>query len=180
MDQKTFAQGISDILVKQSVISAQEADDLQKSFAQSSHDWFVEFLLEEDLVDKEDILKALSTYYKVPFFDVEGYFFDHLLVRDFPKDFLLRHNIIPVEIDQDILVFVASDPSDQSLLSNLRKYTDDDIQFYVGIARDIEDAVKEYYDKSITDDYDLVEAEEPEEEENDQIREIEEGSEEEE
>lgn len=180
MDQKTFAQGISDILVKQSVISAQEAEDLQKSFAQSSHDWFVEFLLEEDLVDKEDILKALSTYYKVPSFDVEGYFFDHLLVRDFPKDFLLRHTIIPVEIDQDILVLVASDPSDQSLLSNLRKYTDDDIQFYVGIARDIEDAIKEYYDKSITDDYDLVEDEEPEEEENDQIREIEEGSEEEE
>ncbi len=174
MDQKTFAQGLTSILVKQSVISEQEAEDLQKGFARSSHDWFVEFLLEEAFVDKENILKALSTYYQVPFFDVEGHFFDHLLVRDFPKGFLLRHNMIPMEIDEDILVFVVADPSNPSLLSDLRKYTDDDIQFYVGIARDIEDAVKEYYDKSLTDDYDLVEDLESEDEEHEDLKEAEE------
>ena len=57
----------------------------------------------------------------------------------------------------------------------LRKYTSDDIQFYVGIAREIEDAVKEYYDKSLTDDFDLVEHEESLDEEREEIEEIEEG-----
>ncbi len=175
INQQEFAQAISAILAKNKVISTSEAEGLQKGFSQSSHDWFIEFLLEEAFVDKEETLKALSSYYQVPFFDVEGYFFDHLLVRDFPKDFLLRNNIIPVEIDEDILMIAASDPGNADLLPALRKYTSDDIQFYVGIARDIEDAVKEYYDKSLTDDYDLVEDLESADEERKEIEEIEEG-----
>lgn len=174
IDQQKFAHDIAIILMKNKVVSGQEAENLQKMFSESSHDWFVEFLLEEGLVNKEEILKALSSYYQVPSFDVEGYFFDHLLVRDFPKGFLLRHNIIPVEIDQNILMIVASDPSNEDLLTALRQYTSEDIQFYVGIARDIEDAVKEYYDKSLTDDYTLVESEKSADEERKEIEEIEE------
>ena len=121
IDQQAFAQEISALLAKNKVISAAEAENLQKGFSQSSHDWFVEFLLEESLVDKEEILKALSSYYQVPSFDVAGYFFDHLLVRDFPKDFLLRNNIIPVEIDEDILMIAASDPSNEDLLPRIKK-----------------------------------------------------------
>lgn len=178
-DQKDFAKQLSALLVKQQSISQVEGEHLQTEFEKSSHDWFVEFLLEEGLVEKSDILRALSTHYQVPAFDANGFFFDHMLVRDFPKDFLLRNSIIPVEIDQDILMIVAADPSREDLLPLLGQYTADDIEFYVGIKRDIDDAIKEYYDASLTDDYDLVEDLESEDEEREELEEAESEGEEE-
>lgn len=146
-----FTEKIAGILVARKVISAQEGENLKKSFAESSHDNFTDFLLEEGLVDKENILIALGDYYQVPYFDVEGHFFDHLLVADFPKDVLLRNEVIPLEIEQNVLVVVAADPSNAELLPILGKYAPNDIQCNVGIGLDIQDAIKEFYEKSLTD-----------------------------
>ena len=109
MPHDDFAQKIADSLVKHTVISEKEARDLQAAFSESDHDNFTDFLLEEGLVDKEHVLIALSEYYQVPYMDVEGEFFDHLLLRDFPKDYLLRFEIIPYEIDQNMMIVVAAD-----------------------------------------------------------------------
>lgn len=151
-----FVKKISEILVKNKVVSSSEAANLQAAFSEAVHDIFTDFLYEEGLVDKEHLLIALGEYYQVPYFDVEGYFFDHLLLRDFPKDFLLRNSIIPLEIDENILVVVASDPANQDLSPAINTYAPYDIQFYVGIALDIQDAVKEFYEKSLTDPDDML------------------------
>lgn len=171
--REQFAQKLSEILMSQQVISAQEATDLQKAFAESSHDAFVEFLLDEDLVEREYLLRALSQYYQVPFFDVNGYFFDHQLVKDFPKDLLLRHGAIPLEIDQNMLIVVTCEPDNQQLVPELNKYAPYDIQLMVGIRRDIEDAIKEFYDKSIQEYTDVDDEVELEEEEEDDLNRIE-------
>lgn len=177
-----FEKKVCDILVALKAVSASEGHDLQTSFAESDHDNFVDFLIEENLVEKEIVLKALSQYYKVPPFDVDGYFFDHLLLRDFPKDFLLRNEIIPLEIDQEVLMIVASDPSNPELPPALAQYASEDVEFYVGIALDIQDAIKEFYDKSLTEPDDMTDPLEDieEEEELNDMHELEELEEEEE
>lgn len=169
-----FTQKIAEILVKNKAVSSKEAADLQAAFSESDHNIFTDFLYEEGLVDKEQILIALGQYYQVPYFDTDGYFFDHLLLRDFPKDFLLRNNIIPLEIDQNVLVFVAADPSNPDLLSEIGKYAPYDIQFYVSVALDIQEAIKEFYDKSLTDPDDMLDRNDEvlEESEINEIREI--------
>ncbi len=149
--RESFAQAISAILVQHKVISEAEARALQRSFKNSAKENFDDFLLSEGLVDEEDLLKALGEHYQVPAVDVTGYFFDTLLLRNFPKDFLLRNRIIPLEMEDDILVIVASEPDNPDLLPALGAYTSEDIRFNVGLSIDITDAVKEYYDKSPTD-----------------------------
>jgi len=83
---------------------------------------------------------------------VVGYIFNELLVREFPKDFLLRNNIIPMEVDDEILIVIAGDPAASGLESSIREYVSYGVEFMVGLSRDIEDMVKEYYDKSPTED----------------------------
>lgn len=148
----TFVDKLVAILVKNHVVSEQEGQIYCEQFHDSDHDSFDEFLIEEGLVSKEDLLGALSTYYQLPALDATGYLFDSELVRNFPKDFLLRNEIIPVELEEEILVVAAAHPDDEVLLSNIGNFVDTDIQFNVGLARDITDAVKEFYDKSPTEE----------------------------
>lgn len=165
--RETFAQQLCDILVKQNVIDEAEGRALQRSFKNSEKENFDDFLLEEGLIEEAQLLRALGQYYQVPPVDVTGYFFDTQLLRNFPKDFLLRNRIIPIEMDDDIMVVVASDPDNTDLLPAMGAYTSEDIQFRVGLGRDISDAIKEFYDKSPTDlldDQDLVDEQLEEEE----------------
>jgi hypothetical protein len=149
--KEKFAVELCAILVKQGIMNEAEGRSMQRAFKNADRDNFDEFLLEEGLVEEAPLLIALSEYYQVPAVDVTGYFFDTELLRNFPKDFLLRNGIVPLEMEDDVLIVVASNPDNTDLISGLGAYTSEDIQFRVGLARDISDAVKEFYDKSLTD-----------------------------
>ncbi|BDC34835.1 hypothetical protein Noda2021_07930 [Candidatus Dependentiae bacterium Noda2021] len=152
--RETFAQALCDILVKHKVIKVEEARAMQRAFKNSSKESFDDFLLEESLVEEAPLLKALSDLYEVPAIDVVGYFFETFLLHKFPKDFLLRKRIIPLQVDENILIMVASNPNDPDLLPEIGENVSYDIQFYVGLGRDIEDSVKEFYEESLTQGYD--------------------------
>lgn len=145
---ETFVEGLTRILMLHNVIKEDEAKSLAKSFKDRSKGNFDEFLLEEGLVSRTDLLNALSTYYNVPSFDVVGFFFDHMALHMFPKDFLLRNTIIPLEYDDNIMVMIAGNPQDPNLLPEIGKHVSYDIVFNVGFDQDIRDAINEYYDTS--------------------------------
>lgn len=158
--KEAFAQGLAQILVKNKIVAASEAKSMQEMFKDSTKETFDDFLLEEGLVEESDLLKALSEYYQVPSFDVVGYFFDHHLITKFPKGFLLRSGIIPLEVDQNMLIVIASNPDESGLESSIRDYVSYDVNLMVGLRRDIGDAVKEFYDLSpseVPEDIDLRE-----------------------
>jgi hypothetical protein len=148
----SFEAGLLTILIKMHVIAGADALAIEQSFHDSDVDQFDEYLLSEGIVDEENLLQALSEYYQVPAFDVVGYFFERHYVCMFPKDMLLRNEIIPLEVDENIMVMVAARPDNPELLSEIGEFVSYDIQFYVGIGRDICDAVKEFYDKADTED----------------------------
>jgi len=156
----TFAQDLSEILERHKAVTPDESLALQKAFKDSEKEQFDDFLLEEGLVEEDVLLKALSEYYQVPAFDVVGYFFNHNLLTKFPKGFLRREVFVPLEVENDILSVVASEPNKEGFESMIRDYVSYDIVFMVGLRRDICDSVKEFYDVSpadIEEDQDLRE-----------------------
>ncbi len=148
---ETFVEKLSSILVKFKFISQEEAKALQKAFKDSAKEIFDDFLLEEGLIEEADLLKALGDYYKVPAFDVVGYFFETFLLKKFPKGFLLRNAFVPLEVDENIMVVIASEPDTPELLEKIGKHVSYGIRFRVGLRRDICDTVKEFYDKAVTE-----------------------------
>src|SRR5436190_24344524 len=112
----SFEAGLLTILVKMRVIAAEDALSIEQSFHDSDVDQLDDFLLSEGIVDEENLLQALSEYYQVPAFDVVGYFFERQYVRMFPKDMLLQNVIIPLEVDENIMVVVTSRPDNPDLL----------------------------------------------------------------
>lgn len=148
-EKKSIPRAITEILLHDDVISEEVAGQLEHMFDTADKDVFCEFLINSGFADRCDVLEALSEYYQVPWFDTQGYFFDHMLLHQFPKEFLLQNNIIPVEVDEDMLVIVAADPGNSDLLYLIGSYVSYDVRFEVGLARDIQDAVKEFYDEAV-------------------------------
>jgi len=146
----TFEQAITDILVKHQVLTPKQGSEVGKLFKDSEHEYFEEFLIDEGFADDVNVLRALGEYYQLPAFDVVGHFFEHDLLHQFPKDFLLRNGMIPLFVDEDTLVMVVADPTDQNLLSEIGERVSYDITFNVGLRRHICDAVKEFYDEALT------------------------------
>lgn len=138
------------ILDARGLLSHRDAEALRKSFAEQTEVTFEDFLLEAGMISKEDLLVALGELHQTPHLDVIGEFFDHALVTMFPRDVLLRNMIIPYQRDGDILIMVAAYPRDPQLPEIIGKFVSYDVTFIVGIARDICDMAKEFYDDSLT------------------------------
>ncbi|MGE0206848.1 MAG: hypothetical protein AB7R69_03275 [Candidatus Babeliales bacterium] len=149
--QGTVVDGIIAALLQQGSIKHDQAQAFKKLFEQSSQSSFADFLLEEDLISREKLLNALSQYYKKPAFDVVGHFFEEHYVQMFPVDVMVRNQFIPLEREENMLIVVASDPDNPELLSIIGNYVSYDVRFYVGLARDIIDAAREFSDYAVTE-----------------------------
>ncbi len=150
MKHEAFVKGLTRILHKRNVLPKDEFNALAEAFEGSGKPYFDDFLLDEGIVDRDDLLPALAEFFQVPAFDVVGYFFDHALLRMFPKNLLFNRAIIPLELDENMLIMVVSNPNDQELLVSIGNHVSYDIRFNVGVRQDIMDAVNEFYDQSLT------------------------------
>lgn len=144
-----FVTRLADAFVKLEIFSEQEAESLVKEFKGRAKGRIDEFLLDEGIVDRVALLNALQIVYQIPQFDVRGHFFNHQLLLFFPKDFLMNKAIIPVDINDEIMTVVMSNPEDDEILDMLGRHVAYNINIFVGIQRDIIDAVEEYYDEDV-------------------------------
>lgn len=156
----SFVNKLTDVLIKIKAIGADERDAIAKNFKNRQKDNFGYFLLDEGIVSKQQLLRAYSLLYNLPPLDVQGFMFDHELVTSFPKDVLLEQEAIPVETDENIIIFCVSDPEKAGLEETLGEYTDSVIELQVGIGRDILDAIEDYFEDSPDEpDYEKLEEE---------------------
>ena len=148
--KKSFVKNFTKLLCKRELISVEDSLELPDEFSHRAKESFDNFLLSEGLVSKDDLLESLREYYQVPAFDAQGHFFQRSTVRLFPKIFLIKNVIIPIERDENMLIVLANDPTDHELLSKIGEFVSYDIHFRVGLYQDILNAVHEYYDASVT------------------------------
>ena len=146
-----FIDELSEILIRHHVSTPEETAVYKEQFAQSDLDAYEDFLLEDGLVEKEELLEALGAYYEVPWIDMGGILLDPDLVRNFPKDFLLRNEFIPITLEEDFLTVAAAHPDDETLLANIGRFVNADVRFQVALPRDITDAVSENYEAALTE-----------------------------
>jgi hypothetical protein len=146
--QASFIDAFTTILHDQHALKGRDSHALKKAFKGRSDLAYQEFLIYEGIIDRQELLQALSTYYNMPSIDVRGIFFDHHLVTMFPKALLKRHNFIPYERDGNVLVCAAAEPRDPDLIILIGNYVSYDIVLTVGYFRDIWDQIGEFYDTS--------------------------------
>lgn len=147
-EQKVI-DGLLTILCDLEVVSRDDKEELQREFERSEIVRFEDYLIDEEIVEKEDLLRALQQYYKVTAVDVLGEMFDHNLLTMFPQDVLVRNCAIPYRQDDDILVMIVANPNDENLDAVLGEFVSYDFEYFVGIPRHIEMMIKDFYQKEM-------------------------------
>lgn len=145
-----IVDGLSLILVNKKLINPKDLESIHKEFKHQDDLSFEDFLLDQAIVTKEDLLQALSEYYQVPSIDVTAEFFEYHNIRLVPKDVMIRHYFIPLYRINDELTVVAANPNDPHLRVLIGRYFNHQINFMVGLAQDIINAIMQYYEKPIT------------------------------
>ena len=148
--KKDFIQKLSDFLLELGIMTELSFKKVQKQFEGVAQENFDEFLLDEGLVSRPDMLKILSMYYEVPSFDARGIFFEPVFLHQFPKGMLERLGVIPYSLDENMLILIAAQPDDSNLPLELGKFVSYDLRFHVGLRTDIYAAISQYYDESVT------------------------------
>ncbi|MBT3828095.1 hypothetical protein HOL34_00360 [bacterium] len=146
MKKGTFVERLSQALVDREFISSKQAANMQKVFAKAQKPQFDDFLLEEGIVSERDLLAALADVFDMPSIDIGGMLLNHDLITMFPKEVMLSNSFVPLEQDGNMLVVVANNPEQSELLEIIGEYVSYSIVFFVGLNRDICDAVEEFYD----------------------------------
>lgn len=144
-----FVTHLADALVKLKVMSSVEAESLVKEFQGRTKGRIDDFLLDEGIIDRETLLKALQSIYSIPACDVRGNFFNHQILLLFPRDFLINKAVIPLDIEDDVMTLVVSNPQDEETISIVGNYVPYSVTLTIGIRRDIIDAIEEYYDEDV-------------------------------
>ncbi len=148
---QSFIDEFCEILQRLHALKDRDVSALKKDFANRSDLTFEEFLIDEGIISRKDLLEALGEYYHMPAVDVMGLFFDHHLVVMFPKDVLLRNNFIPYMRDGDVLSVIAGNPEDPNLAEIIGKYVSYDVAIFAGFFRDIQEEIEDFYDLPVSE-----------------------------
>jgi len=154
---KKVIDGLLNILCDRKILTQEDTEELKKEFAKDETEYFEDYLIDERIVEKEDLLKALQDYYNTPAIDVMGAMFDHDLLVKFPKDVLLRNCCIPYYQDGMLLFVITNDPTNENLDEILGESVSYDFVFLVGIPRHIDMMIKDFYNSELyKDDFEDV------------------------
>jgi len=155
--QQEMIRDILNLLCEREVLNREDTVELEREYKKSNLAYFEDYLIDEDIVDKEDLLKVLQEYYNVQAMDVMGEMFDHDLLKKFPKDVLLRNCCIPYRQDGSLLIMVTSNPLNEDLDEILGEFVSYDFHYFVGIPRHIDMMIKDFYQGELyTEDFEDI------------------------
>ncbi len=153
---------------------SEEQLDRAREMARESKKSIESILLEQFGVDKMDMGRSLSNYYKVPFV-----YFNDLEVGKTPncikgiKEHFFRSNVcVPISEEGGIIKVAIDNPNDLIKLDNIRRVLQTgDLQICVALKEDIDNFIDYFYgkytvsdgDEDVFDQLEIVEEEEDEE-----------------
>ncbi|MFZ5604848.1 MAG: GspE/PulE family protein [Pseudomonadota bacterium] len=138
------ARPLGEILLDMEAITpAQLSDALAEQ--KISHKRLGEILQQLGLATREQVLRALSERFGVPFINLRQFDIDPKALPCVPAAFARKHMVIPVLLDNDRLLVAMSDPTDTELINMLRFLTGKVLEFCIAPGDDIAYAITTYY-----------------------------------
>ncbi len=106
-----------------------------------------EALSEMGYADHEDIINSLAEQFDFQVVNPMEVSIPEDVINTVPKNIAKKHNIIPVAEQNGLLIVAISDPLDISTLEDLRFTLNINVDAVLATKKNIEYAIKKYYDK---------------------------------
>ncbi|MFA6636043.1 MAG: GspE/PulE family protein [Candidatus Omnitrophota bacterium] len=143
---------VIDSLKARGLADGKKLDELAERISRKGETLSVRTLSESGVVPEHDILKVLSSELGIPPIDVSRVALDEKVLKIVPEKLVRRHSVLPVARIGNNITLVTFDPTDVLAMDDIKTVTGCDIDLLLATKRDIENAIRTFYD---TEDRDL-------------------------
>jgi type IV pilus assembly protein PilB len=110
---------LGNILLSWGVVSEKDLDDAIK-FAKNTHRRLGDALVEMNLVDEEQVTKAMATQFDLEYVDLDHNVVDMTALELIPDELIRRHLVLPMGRENGRLKIIIHDPLDLDTMDLLR------------------------------------------------------------
>ena len=96
-----------------------------------------ELLIEQGILSDEQLCESLAESYCVPYAKVSPKICDPKVIEVLPRDFLEKHNVLPMFLVRGILTVAVAEPSNLFLIEEIQQLSGHSVQVVASTARDI-------------------------------------------
>jgi type IV pilus assembly protein PilB len=161
MQRKPLGQ----LLLAKGLIQQDQLDSALEEQKRSGHQKLLgEMLVELRICTEDQIVETLAQAYAVPYARVSPKIADPKVIQVLPKEFLEKHQTLPLYLVEGVLTVAVSEPANVFLLEEIERLSGYQVQVVAATARDIKSTLQAYLptDKVFVID-DIIEEVEPEE-----------------
>lgn len=125
---KQYGSILGEILIDRKLINFQQFQDALRVQGQNMKT-LGEILIESGNITEENLIDARSKQYNIPKVDLSSYSINPEAVSKVPMDVLRHYVVLPIDIKDNTLVVVCSDPGDVLATQDLRFISGMDVNF---------------------------------------------------
>lgn len=115
-----------------------------------------EILVENGLITGDDVAYALAKQFGVQYFDVNSLSLEPALMEEFSRELIVQEEFLPIRKVDERLYIVVHDPTDLTVLDQIKTATQLDVRYAVGAKGKIMTMIKQYYSAENTMMYQLA------------------------
>jgi type IV pilus assembly protein PilB len=161
----TQRKPLGQLLLAKGLIQQDQLESALEEQKRSGHQKLLgELLVEMRICTEDQIVEALAQAYAVPYARVSPKIADPKVIQVLPKEFLEKHQTLPLYLVEGVLTVAVSEPANVFLLEEIERLSGYQVQVVAATARDIKSTLQAYLptDKVFVID-DIIEEVEPEE-----------------
>jgi len=161
----TQRKPLGQLLLAKGLIQQDQLENALEEQKRSGHQKLLgEMLVELRICTEDQIVETLAQAYGVPYARVSPKIADPKVIQVLPKEFLEKHQTLPLYLVEGVLTVAVPEPANVFLLEEIERLSGYQVQVVAATARDIKSTLQAYLptDKVFVID-DIIEEVEPEE-----------------
>src|SRR5690349_1623205 len=154
---------LGQLLISKGLIQQEQLERALEEQKRSNHQKLLgEILVELHLCTEDQITEALAQVYGVPYARISPRVADPKIISVLPKEFLEKHQVLPLFLVENVLTVAVPEPANVFLLEEIERVAGKTVQVVAATARDIKATLQSYLPQDrvfvIDDVIDQVEA----------------------
>ena len=141
-----FSRSFQRYLISRGILSVDQVVDIEKALnASDGSVSLAAYLVENGYLTEEDLAKALSDHYQIPYISISEYEIDREILDSVSEDMARRYKIIPLDRTDKLLTVALVDPDNIHHLDEIKIKTRMDVMPVISLPKEIEAAINKYY-----------------------------------
>ncbi|KXK37009.1 MAG: Type II secretion system protein E [Candidatus Hinthialibacteria bacterium OLB16] len=148
LSKPIFSRSFQRYLTTRGILSIDQVVDIEKALnASDGTQSLAAFLVENNHLTEEELAKALSDHYQIPYISISEYEIDREILDSVSEDIARRYKIIPLDRTDKLLTVALVDPDNIHHLDEIKIKTRMDVMPVISLPKEIEAAIDKYYGK---------------------------------